>query len=265
MHPDVDCQFARTFDDLDGHQKGSVPEADLIILPGSKSVRDDLQWLKDNGWDSYIKRHLRYGGKVYGICGGYQMLGRWIHDPEAIESAAGSSEGLGLLDIESTLAANKTLTNVTGKLLADASTALLGQEVEADVQGYEIHAGVSSGEGLSRPLFELQLQNDKSLMSYLDGSMTEDGQVAGSYVHGVFDQSALLDFWLRWASEGLDFQTSRFDYQAYKDEQINRLADAVEAAIPLDRWKTLLSLPLKPGQATPETDQIAFESDKEKA
>ncbi|MFC3151061.1 cobyric acid synthase [Litoribrevibacter euphylliae] len=265
MHPDVDCQFARTFDDLDGHQKGSVPEADLIILPGSKSVRDDLQWLKDNGWDTFIRRHLRYGGKVYGICGGYQMLGRWIHDPKAIESAAGSSEGLGLLDIESTLTPNKTLTNVTGKLLADASKALLGQEVEADVQGYEIHAGVSKGDGLFRALFELHSNREDQTSAYLDGAITSDGQVAGSYVHGVFDQLALLDFWLRWASEGLDFQTSRFDYQAYKDKQINRLADAVEAAIPIDCWKALLSLPLKPDQATPETDQIALESDKEKA
>ena len=89
MHPQVDCEFMRDLNDFKG--------ADLIVLPGSKNVRGDLAWLKESGWADAIRRHLRLGGKVIGVCGGYQMLGEWIHDPEAVESAAGSSEGLGLL------------------------------------------------------------------------------------------------------------------------------------------------------------------------
>jgi adenosylcobyric acid synthase len=235
MHPNVDCQFARSFDDLDGVQAGQTPQADLIILPGSKNVRGDLQWLKEQGWEAFIKRHLRYCGKVYGICGGYQMLGQWIHDPEEIESAAGSSEGLGLLDIETTLTANKTLTNVEGHLASCHST---------QVKGYEIHAGVSFGKALDTPLFMLQATGQDSEPRndfYADGAMNEDQSVAGSYVHGVFDQSTLLAYWLKWA--GLEEQ-SNFDYQAYRESQIERLADAVEQAIPIERWASLLAMPI---------------------
>jgi adenosylcobyric acid synthase len=226
MHPNVDCQFARSLDDLTGYGSDNFPQADLIILPGSKNVRGDLAWLKSQGWDSFIERHLRYGGKVYGICGGYQMLGQWLHDPDEIESTAGSSMGLGWLEMETTLTDTKALTNVTGHLCDH-------QHIE--VKGYEIHAGVSKGKALERPVFKL-ITNDEC---YHEGAISSDNCVAGSYVHGVFDQSELLTFWLDWA--GVKSQTS-FDYQLFKHNQIERLADAVEEAIPLNDWLSLMAM-----------------------
>ncbi|NEL26737.1 MAG: cobyric acid synthase CobQ, partial [Xanthomonas perforans] len=146
------------------------PPCDLILLPGSKSTRHDLQWLRTHGWDAAIARHLRYGGKLLGICGGLQMLGTHLHDPRGIEGAAGSSPGLGWLSLQTTLQPHKQLHRVHGRLL-------LG---DASVSGYEIHCALSSGAALARPL--LQLDDGRT-----DGAISDDGQVLGTYVHGVFD------------------------------------------------------------------------------
>ena len=118
-----------------------IPPADLIILPGSKSVQADLAWLRANGWEPAIARHLRYGGKLIGICGGMQMLGRRLHDPRGLEGAPGSSDGLGYLDFETTLEAAKQLRQVRGTLA----------EGGAGITGYEIHMGVTDGPALARP------------------------------------------------------------------------------------------------------------------
>ena len=124
LHPQVDLQFI-------GPQQ-PVPDADLIIIPGTKSVRRDLQWLQEHGWITAINRHLRYGGKLLGICGGFQMLGQGIDDPLAIEGEAGESLGLGLLAMHTTLEPEKQLRRVSG-LLAGTSV---------PVHGYEIHAEI---------------------------------------------------------------------------------------------------------------------------
>jgi adenosylcobyric acid synthase len=118
-----------------------IPPADLIILPGSKSVRSDLAYLRANGWDTAIERHLRYGGKVLGICGGLQMLGEQVHDPLGLEGAPGSSDGLGLLAFSTQLEAEKQLRNVRGRLALE----------DVEVSGYEIHAGVTRGSALELP------------------------------------------------------------------------------------------------------------------
>ena len=219
MHPQVDCQLVR--------QRQSPEAIDLIILPGSKHVRGDLQWLRDTGWDERIQKHLRYGGKIIGICGGYQMLGNWVHDPDAVESQAGSSEGLGLIDIETRLTGDKTLRNVTGKLLSS----------NIPVKGYEIHAGITSGPATERPLFKLKSVEDGALI--FDGVTSDDNQVIGTYVHGVFDQPDLLDYFLRWSGIGT---TDDFDYPAFRETQIDKLADVVESEIPLTTLLNLLSL-----------------------
>src|SRR5690606_28944867 len=106
-HPDVDLQ-------LIGPGR-PIPPADLIVLPGSKHTRGDLDWLRANGWDRALRRHLRYGGKVIGICGGYQMLGRTVADPHGVEGAPGSSDGFGLLDVDTVLTAEKRLEQVAGQ------------------------------------------------------------------------------------------------------------------------------------------------------
>ncbi|KRP55418.1 cobyric acid synthase [Pseudomonas trivialis] len=200
LHPQVDLQFVGPGQ--------PIPAADLIILPGSKSVRSDLAYLRANGWDSAMARHLRYGGKVLGICGGLQMLGEQVHDPLGLEGAAGSSDGLRLLAFTTTLEEEKQLRNVRGRLLLE----------DAEVSGYEIHAGVTSGDGLSRAA--VLLDDGRS-----DGALSADGQILGTYLHGLFETPAACSALLRWAGL-LDVQ--EVDYHALRERDIERLADLVE-------------------------------------
>lgn len=237
LHPNVNCLFVRSPDE--------AKNADLIILPGSKSVRSDLNWLSETGWTTTIQKHLRYGGKLLGICGGYQMLGQSIHDPLGIESDIGSSRGLGYLDIETQLTSEKTLTDRTGSLLAQDLLTDTNQQQTAPVmvKGYEIHAGQSQGAGLLRPLFALELENNASLEKQCEheGAVSEDGQVIGTYLHGVLDQSELLNRILSWAGLTTESQSPSFDYDAYRDSEMNRLADAVEASLGINTILQLLS------------------------
>jgi len=223
----------------------TIPPADLIILPGSKCVRSDLKWLRDNGWESAIQRHLRYGGKLLGICGGFQMLGQAIHDPAGIESAPGSSEGLGLLQLETTLEADKQLCNVKGRLLLDAllkDASLTGSSLKGSsfiknvvISGYEIHAGRTSGAALSRPLIQL----DGQLDGRNDGAISEDRQVIGTYLHGLFELKPGCEALLRWA--GLT-QPKMIDYHARREADINRLADTLEEYLDMAQLEVLLGL-----------------------
>jgi len=213
LHPQVDFRFVAPDD--------GPPPADLIILPGSKSVRADLAWLRAQGWEAAIRRHLRYGGKLIGLCGGFQMLGRAIHDPHGLEGEAGSSAGLGVLDMETRLEPGKQLRNVRGSL------ALGG----AAVAGYEIHAGVSEGEALGRPALHL---GDRD-----DGAISADSLVIGTYVHGVFDKARACDALLGWA--GLEAPKTP-DYAAIREAGIDRLADALEAHLDTARLEQLLGL-----------------------
>ena len=208
MHPDVDCQLLRDVQTFKG--------ADLIILPGSKNTRGDLAWLKQSGWDAVIQRHLRLGGKVIGICGGYQMLGQAVHDPDGTESNAGTSKGLGHLDIETLLRGEKQLRNVQGHWL--------NQIGDIPVTGYEIHVGQTTGRDLAKPLMQLNTGPD--------GARNSEDTVMGSYVHGLFDEPKLLEELLYWA--GLE-QTQAFDYPALRAAQIERLADEVEVELPIKK------------------------------
>ena len=200
LHPQVDLQFVGPGQ--------AIPAADLIILPGSKSVRSDLAYLRANGWDTAVARHLRYGGKVLGICGGLQMLGEQVHDPLGLEGPCGSSVGLGLLAFSTTLEEEKQLRNVRGRLLLE----------DAEVSGYEIHAGVTSGAGLVRAA--VQLDDGRR-----DGAQSEDGQVLGTYLHGLFEAPAACSALLRWA--GLE-DVQEVDYHGLRERDIERLADLVE-------------------------------------
>lgn len=199
LHPQLELRFIG--------MNEAIPPSDLIILPGSKNVRADLAWLRASGWEPVLLRHLRHGGKLIGICGGFQMLGRAIHDPLGIEGAPGSSTGLGLLDIETELCGGKQLHRVSGQLALE----------DAPVTGYEIHAGISSGPGLSRPVAHLDGRDD--------GAVSMDGQVLGTYLHGLFDVSAASTALLRWA--GLD-EPAALDYVDLREQGIERMADAVE-------------------------------------
>ncbi|MCB1961056.1 MAG: cobyric acid synthase, partial [Rhodocyclaceae bacterium] len=200
LHPQVDFSWVGPGQ--------ALPPADLIVLPGSKSVRADLAWLRAQGWAEGIVRHLRYGGKVFGVCGGYQMLGRQVHDPLGVEGAAGSSVGLGVLAVDTTLAVDKQLSNVSGRLLLDA---------EAPMRGYEIHMGVTTRDGGLRPL--LRLDDGRT-----DGVISDDGQIAACYAHGVFDAPEALAAVLDWA--GLK-EAARVDLAARREADLERLADVL--------------------------------------
>lgn len=198
-HPAVDVRFVGADE--------SHPPADLIVLPGSKNTRADLAWLRAQGWDETLARHLRYGGKVIGICGGFQMLGRFVHDPQGIEGTPGSSHGLGWLQVETTLEARKQLRRVEGVLVLEG----------ARVSGYEIHCGVSRGEALDQPASLLGPGEP-------DGALSADGRILGSYLHGLFDEPQALAALLRWA--GLR-DAVPLDMHALREASIDRVADAV--------------------------------------
>ncbi|SAL37995.1 cobyric acid synthase [Caballeronia choica] len=208
-HPQVDFQYVRA--------GIAPPPADLIVLPGSKSVQRDLAWLRDNGWDRAIARHLRYGGKLLGICGGMQMLGRDIDDPDGIEGPAGRIDGLGLLDLSTTLTPHKLLENVTGRLALDG-------DATAPVRGYEIHMGRTSGAALARPA--VLLDDGRP-----DGAVSDDGQIAATYLHGLFDTPEACAALLEWAGVG---EAEALDYPALREASLDRLADALAESLDLD-------------------------------
>jgi len=213
LHPQVELCFVGPGQ--------AIPAADLIILPGSKSVRADLAFLREQGWPAAIDKHLRYGGRLLGICGGLQMLGTLIDDPHALEGAAGCSDGFALLDFTTVLEPEKQLRNVQGRLCLE----------QAAVSGYEIHAGVSSGPGLNGAV---QLADGR-----LDGGISADGQVLGTYLHGVFENSAACTALLRWA--GLR-EVQTVDYHALRERDIERLADLVEQHLDTERLRQLCGL-----------------------
>ncbi|RKP53312.1 cobyric acid synthase [Pararobbsia silviterrae] len=215
-HPQVDFHFVRAGEPL--------PAADLVILPGSKSVQRDLAWLREQGWETHLKRHLRYGGKLIGICGGLQMLGRELHDPLGIESPVACTPGFGLLDYVTRLAPHKQLVNTTGCMTTGARAA---------VRGYEIHMGVTEGPALARPL--LSLHGEDGLRH--DGAISEDGQILATYLHGLFDSPDACAALLKWA--GLD-DAMRVDHEARRLASIDMLADAVAASLDLEAiWRAV--------------------------
>ena len=205
-HPQVDLRF------IGAGQ--TAPAADLIILAGTKATTTDLEWLRAAGWDKGLQRHLRYGGKVIGICGGMQMLGRMLHDPHGTEGPPGSMPGLGLLDYETTFARDKQLRQVRGTLCLDGAPA---------VTGYEIHMGVTSGRALEHPSSMLDDGNGEAARA--DGAISADGQVLATYLHGVFDHPQACQALLQWAGLAA---AQALDLNALREASLERLADVLE-------------------------------------
>ncbi|MEE1655133.1 cobyric acid synthase [Microvirga sp. CF3062] len=191
-------------------------DAALVLLPGSKTTIDDLLFIRRQGWDIDLKAHVRRGGRVLGLCGGYQMLGERIDDPLGIEGEAGRSiEGLGLLDVTTTLTAEKRLEAVTGATVADGTP----------FSGYEMHIGETSGASASeRPFARLA-------DGQLDGAVSADGRVVGTYVHGLFADDRQRSRWLTL----LGAETSDLAYETLVDDIIDRFADHLEAHLDCDR------------------------------
>lgn len=215
LHPQVSLSFI-------GPDQ-PIPAADAIILPGSKSTASDLAWLKRQGWDKALQRHLRYGGTVLGICCGFQMLGEWVDDPDGLEGKPVKVAGLGLLPLTTQMVAGKQLRNVSG-VLADQPA-----PVPVPVEGYEIHNGVSQGVALNSPLFHIQGKPE--------GAVSDDGQIMGTYLHGLFDHPDACQALL--TKLGLT-DVEQSDYQAHRERELNRLADMLEANIDIENVIALI-------------------------
>lgn len=194
-------------------------DADLVILPGSKATLADLAFLRAQGWDIDLAAHLRRGGRVLGICGGYQMLGSHVVDPQGIEGPAGAAaEGLGLLEVATRLTGEKTLKEVRGRHL----------ESGAAVRGYEMHVGVTEGDGVALPLLDLEGRPE--------GAVSPDGQVAGCYLHGLFTSDAFRAGFLGSLKAR---QAAGLAYEAQVEAVLDRLAAHLEHYLNLDRIREI--------------------------
>jgi adenosylcobyric acid synthase len=182
-------------------------DARLVIIPGSKSTRGDLAFLRAQGWDIDLAAHIRRGGYVLGICGGYQMLGQSVSDPEGIEGPAGETQGLGLLDITTVMTQDKRLARVTATHAASG----------LDVAGYEIHIGRSEGPDTARPFAHVD--------GRAEGAISPDGRITGSYLHGLFAADDFRAAFLK----GLNIKTGTQNHSALIEATLDQLADHVEA------------------------------------
>ncbi|MBI5637171.1 MAG: cobyric acid synthase [Nitrospinae bacterium] len=200
-HPSVNLAWLHRPAPLDG--------VDLLILPGSKNVRADLRWLAGSGWRDVILDYAERGGRIVGICGGYQMLGMGVDDPHGVEEEAGSTPGLGLLDVRTVMAREKRLARVRAKWLATGDA----------LAGYEIHMGVTElGSGL-QPLISIEDEGT----THTDGASSADGKIMGTYLHGLFDEPVFLDNFIKGfgkAGGGGEMPSAA----AHKEMQYDRLA-----------------------------------------
>ncbi|MEM7358397.1 MAG: cobyric acid synthase [Pseudomonadota bacterium] len=220
MHPQVNLQFVSL--------EQNCPPADLIILPGSKNVQADLTALKRAGWQQRLHRHLRYGGKLMGICGGYQMLGNTLSDPDAVESDLKQSEGFGLLDAQTTLHPEKQLKQVSGEIIAPTVNS---DSTPTAIAGYEIHCGLTD----LAPDLQVFARLESGL---LDGAISADNKVLGTYLHGLFDRAETCNELLSWA--GLQ-STTAVDLAAIREQQLDRLADCLEQHLSAEFRQSLVS------------------------
>jgi adenosylcobyric acid synthase len=199
LEPDVDLVMVRAGEAIPG-------DVALVILPGSKSTRGDLDFLRKQGWDIDLLAHIRRGGHVLGLCGGYQMLGKSIADPDGIEGSPGETPGLGLLDVATIMTPEKSLTRVK------AEHAATKQPIEA----YEIHIGRTEGADCERPF--------AFVSGAPEGAISADGRVQGSYLHGLFASDAFRSAWLA----RLGIAAANESYGARVQGALDALADHIE-------------------------------------
>ena len=208
--PGVSVEFVAAGKPLPG-------DADLVVLPGSKATIADLAALKANGWDIDLKAHLRRGGRVLGLCGGYQMLGTTVTDPDGVEGETAAIEGLGLLDVSTRLTPEKTLVEVTGTDRASGTK----------VRGYEMHVGRTEGADCARPMLQLG--------GRADGAISADGRVMGCYLHGLFASDEFRAAFLKALRADFD---STLAFGARVDATLDALADHLEGHVDVARiWE----------------------------
>lgn len=213
------------FDDLDplGQEPGlrltmlgagqPLPgDTDVVIIPGSKSTRADMAFLRAQGWDVDLAAHVRRGGHVLGICGGYQMLGHAVTDPEGIEGPPGACDGLGLLDVSTEMTGDKRLTEVEALHVASGCT----------ISGYEMHKGQTRGPDCARPFSQIAGADE--------GACSADGRIAGSYLHGMFRDDGFRRAWLA----GFGVEASDVSYDQSVEDTLDALADHLERYVDVD-------------------------------
>ena len=188
-------------------------DATLVIIPGTKSTRGDLEFLKSQGWDIDLRAHHRRGGHILGICGGYQILGKTISDPEGIEGPAGTSEGLGFLDVETRMSQNKSLTRVNASYGVRALT----------IEGYEIHIGETHGPDCARPFAYIK---DRP-----EGAQSLTGQVKGTYLHGLFSNDLFRKAFLT----GIGIDSGIGNYESDVEQTLDALAAHIEGHLDIDQ------------------------------
>lgn len=189
-------------------------DADLVILPGSKATIADLDFLRHQGWDIDLAAHVRRGGRVLGLCGGYQMLGRTIGDPQGFEGKTGTVDGLGLLDVDTVLSAEKTVRAVDATHEASGTT----------LSAYEIHMGRTTGADTRRGPFRLD--------GAAEGASSSDGHIAGTYLHGLFSSDEFRTAYLRTLNPTLD--VGAFRYEDEVERVLDALADHLERHLDTD-------------------------------
>ncbi len=187
-------------------------DAGLVVIPGSKSTIGDLLQFRGNGWDRDLEAHRRRGGHVIGICGGYQMLGRKVRDPDGIEGGVREADGLGLLDVETVMEPEKTVRNVGARSVA----------FDLPLSGYEIHLGRTSGPDCSRPVAMID--------GVEDGATSADGKVFGTYLHGLFEADAFRARLL----ESLGVKGGGLDYRAQVERALDDIAAELETCLDCD-------------------------------
>ncbi len=191
-----------------------LPICDLVILPGTKTTISDLAFFRAQGWDIDLRAHARRGGKILGVCGGFQMLGAKIADPLGIEGPPGEVEGLGLLDVATELTGEKILRDCAGESLSEA----------APFTGYEMHVGVTKGADCARPFLRFAEGRE-------DGAVSADGNIRACYVHGLFGADAVRAALLRW----IGAEPGAFSYEAEVERILDDLADHLEKYVDLER------------------------------
>jgi adenosylcobyric acid synthase len=197
-------------------------DAALMVLPGTKSTIADMQFMRSQGWDIDVLAHVRQGGRVLGICGGYQMLGHRISDPDGIEGAPRTVPGLGLLDVETVMTGDKTLREVSGTLMGLHGIAFAG---------YEMHVGSTTGVGASRPFLRFE-------DGIADGSVSADGRIAGCYVHGLFGATGARGALL----SAIGAVPSQDDHSARVDAALDEIAAELERCLDIEALAAIAGL-----------------------
>jgi adenosylcobyric acid synthase len=213
LEPDVDVRFVKPGSPL-------PCEADLVIIPGTKSTLSDLKVFKNQGWDIDLYAHVRRGGKVLGICGGYQMLGETVSDKQGIEGIEGSQKALGLLNVNTEMMPEKSV----------CKTAAYCPSLDCETTGYEIHMGETIGGDTKRPF----LEKDNIPL----GAMSENGNIAGVYVHGLFIDD---NFRAKFLSQFRNGQYRKMAFMTQVEKALDTLADEMEVHLDIDEMLRMAS------------------------